>query len=539
MLENRSFDHMLGFSGISGVDASSGVPTRARGLAPLNVRPVVAAFQADSLSAVVRRKGQRWPPSLSISVYSLLTSNLFNGKAYEVQQGAEFMMPNQVDPPHEFKGDAANGFPPGVLEQLCGLGAAYSSGAPYPVIANTGFVDAYMKTADVDKKPGDPREIMKCYSPQQLPVLNRLAAEFVVCDNWHASLPGPTWPNRFFSHAASSGGLDHSPTQAEIVEWETIDGFAFKNGTIFDALTNASLPWRIYAGDNFPVVGGLKGIHPTAINDYQDFANDISKPDYSAVYTLIEPCYNALNSYKCGTSQHPCDDVTRGEMLIKCTYEALRDSPIWSSSLLIITWDEHGGFFDHLPPQRNTAVAPGDTMPNDSNSWYGFAFTQYGPRVPAVVISPLIPRNLIDHNLYDHASIPATIEKCFGLGSMTNRDAAAKDLSWLASLPMPRSDAPLTLPSPAASGNTDCDPFTCTTPTAAKIPSLSDPEGPIDKGNFPGFLHSALRSDLALSAPEAKPAILARVRSLNNRAEAWKYMSEVQQKIRMARLRGA
>jgi len=226
-------------------------------------------------------------------------------------------------------------------------------------------------------------------------------------------------------------------------------------------------------------------------------------------------------------------------MLIKCTYEALRDSPIWSSSLLIITWDEHGGFFDHLPPQRNTAVAPGDTMPNDSNSWYGFAFTQYGPRVPAVVISPLIPRNLIDHNLYDHASIPATIEKCFGLGSMTNRDAAAKDLSWLASLPMPRSDAPLTLPSPAASGNTDCDPFTCTTPTAAKIPSLSDPEGPIDKGNFPGFLHSALRSDLALSAPEAKPAILARVRSLNNRAEAWKYMSEVQQKIRMARLRGA
>src|SRR5262249_40559719 len=103
----------------------------------------------------------------------------------------------------------------------------------------------------------------------------------------------------------------------------------------------------------------------------------------------------------------------------------------------------------------------------------------------------------------------------------------------------PRDDAPLSLAPSADSGNTDCSAFSCSTPTAVKVQSLSDPEGPIDKGNFPGFLHSALRSDLSLSAPEAKPAVLARVRSLKNRADAWRYMNEVQQKIRVARMRNA
>jgi phospholipase C len=73
------------------------------------------------------------------------------------------------------------------------------------------------------------------------------AQEFAVCDNWHASMPGPTWPNRMFGHAASSGGLDHSPTTEEIVEWETIGGFQFKSGSIFDALKKKGLSRRLYA----------------------------------------------------------------------------------------------------------------------------------------------------------------------------------------------------------------------------------------------------------------------------------------------------
>jgi len=115
---------------------------------------------------------------------------------------------------------------------------------------------------------------------------------------------------------------------------------------------------------------------------------------------------------------------------------------------LIITWDEHGGFYDHaIPP---VALAPGGTSPQTNNSQYGFTFQQYGPRVPAVVISPLVPKNVIDHRLYDHASIPATIEALWGINPLTQRDANANRLDALLSLSAPRSDTPTTLPSPAA-----------------------------------------------------------------------------------------
>src|SRR5579872_127751 len=180
MLENRSFDHMLGFSGITGADAVTGAKTAIDGLAGTE-------------------------------------SNVFNGRTYAVARGADYRQP--TDPGHEF---------PDVLRQLCGPAAVYKPGGSYPAIDNSGFVASYV--ASGGKNPGD---VMRCYSPDQLPVLNALAREFVVCDNWHAPLPGPTWPNRMFVHAASSGGLDHSPSTVEIAEWEGINGIEFRNGTIF------------------------------------------------------------------------------------------------------------------------------------------------------------------------------------------------------------------------------------------------------------------------------------------------------------------
>ena len=106
------------------------------------------------------------------------------------------------------------------------------------------------------------------------------------------------------------------------------------------------------------------------------------------------------------------------------------------SSIFIITWDEHGGFYDHATPPA--AVAPGDTSPSTGHNKYGFTFEQYGPRVPAVVISPWIPKNIVDHRLYDHSSIPATIEKLFGLDPMTARDRGGANYDgFLCSLSMP------------------------------------------------------------------------------------------------------
>jgi len=481
MLENRAFDHMLGYSGITGTDAASGQPTQIDGLAGTE-------------------------------------SNTYNGQPFGVSPSAGFVMP--ADPGHEFTN---------VLEQLCGPGAAYPPGGPYPPIVNTGFVASYVATGGQDR----PGEIMKCFTPTSLPVLHALAREFVVCDNWHASMPGPTWPNRLFVHAASSGGLDHSPTSAEIVLWEALNGFTFQNGTIFDAMKAKNISRRLYAGDDFPMVSALKGIALADIRPYHLFAQDIAQSSYPFSYTFIEPSYNVLTDYKGSTSQHPLDDVTRGEMLIKATYEAIRNSPRWNNSLLIITWDEHGGFYDHAVPPP--AVAPGDT--EAAHNKFGFSFDQYGPRVPAIIVSPLIPRNLVDHRLYDHASIPATLEAIFGLNALTKRDAAANNLTSLVSLSAPRTDAPATLPAPAQSGLAMLPNFAGPDPIAglAEEPPPSRPLDGINDGNLPGVLQAALRSDLALSPPEQHARILAHVSSLKNRAEASRYLHQVKQKVRASK----
>jgi phospholipase C len=526
MLENRSFDHMLGFSGISGTDPFSGGATQVNGLKPLALRPALQAFRANSVGGIVIRAERSRPLSRPVSVRQLLTANVYNGQSYGASEGADYAM--SVDPAHEF---------PDVLVQLCGQGAVYRSGGPYPATVNTGFVASYASGGG----QSNPGEIMKCYGPTQLPVLNGLAREFVLCDNWHASMPGPTWPNRFFAHAGSSGGLDHSPSTGDIAWWVTVDGFDFPNGTIFDRMNSSNVNWRLYAGDDFPIVAALKGINIiTDIHDYEDFAGDVARSDYPASYTYIEPSYGHFwSDFKCGTSQHPLDDVTRGESLIKATYEAVRNSPLWSSSLIIVTWDEHGGFYDHLPPPA--AVAPGDTAPGDEHNQYGFTFQQYGPRVPAVVISPLIPRNLVDHRLYDHASIPATLETCFGLSPMTQRDANAKNLMPLVRLLTPRGDTPTTLPRPAQSGVTDCDPVSfdrrvATAPSGRpQVLPVIRPQDPINEGNLPGFLFVLLRSHLAVSPPEQRAGIVARFNTIRTRQDAARYVSEVVPKVRDAR----
>jgi phospholipase C len=482
MLENRSFDHLLGFSGITGTDAETGQPAAINGLS-----------------------GEE--------------SNQYNGTSYTVSQPADWGMP--VDPGHEF---------PDVLIQLCGPGAVYQPGGAYPPVDNSGFVVDYVSSGGSD----NPAEIMKCYAPRQLPVLTALAQEFAVCDGWRASMPGPTWPNRFFAVAASSGGLDHSPSTDQILLWESFSGFSFQNGTIFDALSRGNKTWRIYRGDtgdisgSLPIASALKGVRIFDVARYSEFPADVSG-NYPWEFTFIEPNYgNAANdTYLGGTSQHPLDDVRRGEGLLKSTYEALRNSPLWNTSLLIVTWDEHGGFYDHAAVVPDGAPSPGDQIVTPGNvNQHGFTFQQYGPRVPAVIVSPLIPRNLIDHRTYDHSSIPATVEKIFGLAPLTQRDRHARDVTSLVSLTVPRA-APARLPDPAPSG---------AAPAAAAARAIGRAaDEPVSQGNLPGFLHIALRADLQLSPPGEQQAKIARVTSISTRGEAEDYLREVGEKVATAK----
>ena len=414
MLENRSFDHMLGFSELDGTDAVTGAPTVANDLRAGFANPV----PGGSTTAAARTP----------AAYAISTA--------------------MKGPGHEFDN---------VVTQLAGEGVTFPApGGGYPQpLTNQGFVADYVAV-----QSPRPRRIMRCYAPEQLPVLNQLAREFAVCDAWFSSLPGPTFPNRFFVHAATSGGMDGSPSGLEI-GWNTLfDGFRFNHGTIFERLDEACIDWEVVQGDEFPAALSLAGMMYNKVvrhrfTDFPDFVARLADGGSAPPYVFIEPDYGNIlpgtsEDYTCGNSQHPLDDVTSGERLIKDTYEAIRNSELWDSSVLIITWDEHGGFVDHVPP--GPAVPPGDGVANAGYVHHGFGFDVLGPRVPAVVISPLIAKNVIDHTEYDHASIPATIERNFGLDPLTARDAAANDLLHLLSLETPRTDTPTELDLPAESG---------------------------------------------------------------------------------------
>ncbi len=416
MLENRSFDHMLAFSGIPGIVSASS-----------------------------------------------FTSNTYKGVPYTVgPPGAPWTMP--TDPGHEFAD---------VVEQLCGEGFVHEPWTPFPTppvsVTNSGFVANYA-TSVSERAPGSPspprpadvHDVMQCFDmPRQLPVLHQLATEFAVCDHWFSSLPGPTWPNRLFLHGASSAGWADSPTPDQFKAWyEKTVKFVFPCGaSIFDRLSAAGHKWRVYADEDGPPMGGVPLVAALGAVTYQQNTFPFSQFDadlscsYDYAYTFIEPNYgDVLNgSFVGGSSQHPTDGVVRGEALIKSTYESIRRSVLWERSVLIVLYDEHGGFYDSLPP--GGAPPPRDGSPNDPliNSG-GFLFDHYGVRVPAIIVSPLIPRHTVDPTVYDHASVPASIERLFGLAPMTNRDATANDIRHLMSAPVPRTDCPVTLLAPATPG---------------------------------------------------------------------------------------
>ncbi len=409
MLENRSFDHMLAFSGISGVDLAG------------NPKTINAANPATDKNDIAGGG-----PPVAVSAPAAYTLS-----------GVD------KDPGHEF----AN-----TVTALCGDGVAYTAGQPYPAIDNSGFMANYRDTGS-----SDPGRIMQCFGRDQVPVMVKLAEEFAVCDNWFSSLPGPTWPNRFFAMAATSGGLDDSPTGFEVVSATTVDGYRFANGNIFDLLDNACLPWRIFHDDEFPVAFALSGMNLNRLQgrlrDFDDFDSEVNAAGFSDSFVFIEPRYGSHKfdvtgpgDYTCGNSMHPYDDITRGEKLIKRVYELIRNSPHWNDSLLIVTFDEHGGFYDHVEPPA--ATPPGDLFTPGYVKNH-FTFDRYGVRVPALVISPYTQKSLIDSTVFDHTSMLATVERLFGMGSLTNRDAGANDVLPLLNLSTPRTDAPATLPSPA------------------------------------------------------------------------------------------
>jgi Phosphoesterase family len=405
--ENRSFDHVFGFSALEGPDAVTGQPTRAEDL-------IGKTF--ENVSADGRRR-------------------------FEAKRGGTFFIPQvsggDGDPSHEFLD---------VLGQICGPERVPKNGklphGEYPTeIDMSGFVADYEKV----QPHYSPQIVMDSQDSNHLPIINQLAMEFMVCDHWFAALPGPTWPNRFFIHAASATGQTDSPSGFRIFNaWDGVDKYTFHRGTIYDALARKHLTHQIYVENIFSQVICI-GNQTVDMNHkpLDEFEKDISNSNFPHCYVFIEPNSGQKFGLMGGGTEddmHPPSDIRTGEALIKRVYEGLRNSPLWERSVLVIMFDEHGGLFDHVRPPK---VRPLDDGSVDHT--HGFRFDQLGVRIPAIIVSPWVKRGSIDHTVYEHSSLIASVVRHFGLEHLTSRDRDAADFLAKLSEKEPRKDTPARL----------------------------------------------------------------------------------------------
>ncbi|MGO9820938.1 MAG: alkaline phosphatase family protein [Solirubrobacteraceae bacterium] len=308
-------------------------------------------------------------------------------------------------------------------------------------------------------------EPMGYFPPDVLPFAYSLASTFTVANRWFCSVPGPTYPNRRFLLAGTAfGGIATDPR-------ELLDASA-PNGTIFDRLQEAGISWRNYFTDfplTFVIPSTLK--HVTHYSRIARFYEDCTNGSLPAV-SFVDPAIGAASKLVAGlksvpgvgavldalgvrfgspgeTEEDP-QSMYYGEVWAHKVIQALLDSPSWARTLLIYTYDEHGGYYDHVAPP--TAIEPDSIPPKLQPGDAAGAYDIYGPRVPAIVVSPYSKPNGVTDVVHDHTSVLATIEAKWNLPALTFRDAnAATVMDFL-----DPSDAALLQPpvleSPAASG---------------------------------------------------------------------------------------
>lgn len=259
-----------------------------------------------------------------------------------------------------------------------------------------------------------------------------------------------------------------------------------------------------------------------------DFTDDVNSGDLPE-YTFIEPKYDTGNNYVNGNSMHPLNDIRKGELLIKQVYETLRNSPLWDKVMLVVTFDEHGGFYDHVSPP---AVVPTGDDTRYANPEHPFTFDRLGVRVPAVVVSAYTQKGAVigtDANnaatRFDHTSILATVSKLFGLRSLTKRDGNANVLDIALNLDTPRltsAEALTTLPDPAPD-------------SMMKQPVTAPVELPLS-GFQKNQLALAHACNMQISDPAQHQALKARFEKITRQKDAADYIREVEDKVHSRRI---
>lgn len=377
MMENRSFDHMLG--GLKAVD------------------PRIDGLTGDE------------------------TNPDANGTLVKVKPQAAYQGQLDPDPNHHF---------PAVDLQIF-------NGGTTPTMQ--GFVASYFNQQhDVAQS----RKILYYFKPEKLPVLTTLAREFAVFNRWFASIPGPTLCNRAFAHYGTSFG--HVGMELFYANQQ------FKS--VYERVIDAGLTSKLYYFDQtsstLEIVNLLQD-QPQLFGTYDQFLDDCQAGTLPA-YSFIEPNYSDHDGDSgalIASDQHPDHHVREGERFIASVYNAIRaNAALWRSTALLIVYDEHGGIYDHVPPPACTPdgfVA----QPAATETGKPFRFDRLGVRVPAVLVSPWIPKGtVVDGRIFEHASIPATITDwllpAFDNTQRSTREAAAETFLDLLTLQGMRTNTP-------------------------------------------------------------------------------------------------
>ncbi|KAJ4978031.1 hypothetical protein NE237_008811 [Protea cynaroides] len=390
VMENRSFDHMLGWmkqinpeiNGVNGTESN-----------PLST--------ADPHSDLI----------------------FFNDQS-------QFVDP---DPGHSFQA---------ILEQIFG------SNTTTTTPSMNGFAQqAFSMTGSLNMT----QTVMSGFQPERVPVYKALASEFAVFDRWFASVPASTQPNRLYVHSATSHGATSNAGFPLLL--------GYPQRTIFENLDQAGFSFGIYF-QNVPTTLFYRNLrklkHAMKFRPYDLFFKRDAQEGRLPNYVVVEQRYFDTKLWP-ANDDHPSHDVYYGQMLVKEVYEALRAGPQWNETMLVITYDEHGGFYDHVATPVSGVPSP-DAVVGPEPFYFGF--DRLGVRVPTIVVSPWINKGTVVHgpngspfptSEFEHSSIPATVKKLFNLSSpfLTRRDAWAGTFEGiLQARAEPRTDCPVQLPTP-------------------------------------------------------------------------------------------
>ncbi len=289
----------------------------------------------------------------------------------------------------------------------------------------------YYESHGVQVTDADRQAVMGYYPADFLPALHRLARDFTVCDRWFASVPGPTWPNRFFLLTGRSNGRVSMPgdDNNDFSLWRDWD--AQDQDTIFDRLNERGIHWKSYFHD-IPQSSTLVHQwepHNAARYFYIDefFKDAGGREEDFPQFAFIEPNYMGFDE----NDDHPPHDIMKAEQLVASVYNAVRANPrLWHSSLLVVLFDEHGGFYDHVEPP---AAAPPD------GKTLQYTFDRLGLRVPALLVSPWVDRQVV-HTQFDHTSLLKYLIDKWGLEALGERTARATSIALALTRQSPRPD---------------------------------------------------------------------------------------------------